>query len=95
MGPARSGGPTGIDPFGKCPKNPTDGKLLDGNADYDNVVNERIQDLESRLSTAERRLKQISPSKAKLADRLASAEEELFKKKQALTELQNLILKNI
>ena len=56
MGPARSGGPTGLDPFGACPQNPADGKLLGGKADYDHVVTERIRNLESRLYAAETQL---------------------------------------
>jgi hypothetical protein len=95
MGPTRSGGPTGLDPFGKCPKNPKDGNFLGGNADYDHVVTERIRDLESRLFNAEHRLKQVSPSKIKLADELSSARKELFEKDQLLTKLRNLIGTNI
>ena len=91
MGPARSGGPTGLDPFGKCPKNPKDGKLLGGNADYDYVVTERIKDLSSRLYKAEDRLERVSPSKAKLADELASAKKKLFEKDQLLVKLRDII----
>ncbi len=91
MGPARSGGPTGLDPFGKCPKNPKDGSLLGGNADYDYVVTERIRNLESRLYNAEERLKAVKPSKGKLADELASAKRKLFEKDQLLANLRNLI----
>ena len=91
MGPARSGGPTGLDPSGKCPKNPKDKKLLGGNADYDYVVTERIQNLESRLYSAEERLKAVEPSKAKLADELESARAELSEKDRILAELRRLI----
>ena len=91
MGPTRSGGPTGLDPFGKCPNNPEDGKLLGRNADYDYVVTERIQDLSSRLYKAEDRLKRVKPSKVKLADELASVRKELFEKNQLLVKLQDLI----
>lgn len=59
MGPFQSGGPTGLYPKGACPKNPKDGKLLGGNADYDRVVTQRIQNLESRLHKAESSLKKI------------------------------------
>ena len=91
MGPARSGGPTGLDPGGTCPKNPKDGNLLGGNADYDHVVTERIQNLSSRLYRAEDRLKRVSPSKAKLADELAATKTEIAKKNQLLAELRRLI----
>lgn len=91
MGPARSGGPTGLDPFGKCPKNPGDGKSLGGNADYDHVVTERIQNLESRLYIAEEQLEKVKPSKIKLADELDSVRTELAKKNQLLAQLRRLI----
>jgi hypothetical protein len=76
-GPARSGGPIGLDPFGACPGNPVDGKLLGGKNDYENVVIYRIRDLESRLYKAEELLKRTSPSKAKLAAELAAVEAKL------------------
>lgn len=66
MGDFTSGGPTGLDPFGTCPKNPKDGKLLGGSADYDHVVTERIRDLESRLCNAEERLKAVKPRRLSL-----------------------------
>jgi len=91
MGPARSGGPTGLDPFGKCPKNPKDGKFLEGNADYDYVVTERIRNLESRLYRAEERLKAMKPSKIKLADELESLRDQLAEKNQLLEKIHRLI----
>ncbi|MBI2096295.1 MAG: hypothetical protein HYT43_01525 [Candidatus Taylorbacteria bacterium] len=91
MGPACSGGPTGLDPFGKCPKNPKDGELLGGNADYDYVVTERIQKLESQLYSAEERLKTVKPSKTELADELESARAKLSEKDRILAELRRLI----
>jgi len=91
MGPARSGGPTGLDPFGDCPKNPADGKLLGGHGDYDYVVTERIESLESRVAHAENRLKKVSPKKSQLADELVQAKLELFKKDQVLTQLRHIL----
>ena len=91
MGPFRSGGPTGLDPGGTCPKNPKDGEPLGGNADYDNVVNARIQDLSSRMHTAENRLKRVRPSKIKLAEELASVKTELAEKNRLLAEVHRLI----
>jgi len=91
MGPARSGGPVGLDPCGACPGNPVDGKLLGGKNDYENVVTYRIQDLESRLYKAEGHLKDVSPDKAKLADELIVTKEELAKKIGILGDLHRLI----
>jgi hypothetical protein len=98
MGPTNSGGPTGLDPFGKCPRNPKDGTFIGGSADYDYVVTERIRNLESkvyaaegRLRDAEERLKKVKPSKAKLADELASMAEKLSEKDQLLAKLRNLL----
>ena len=91
MGPSNSGGPTGLDPFGTCPNNSKDGKLLGGNADYDYVVTERIRDLSSRLYAAEESLKRVSPSKAKLADELASLRAKLVTKSQIFDKLRYLI----
>ncbi len=91
MGPYRSGGPTGLDPFGKCPKNPVDGKLLGGNVDYDHVVTERIDDLSSRLYKAEERLRRVSPSKANLVDELTATKAELAEKNELLGKLCRLL----
>ena len=91
MGPARSGGPTGLDPGGTCPKNPKDGEFLGGNADYDHVVTDRIQNLIARLYRTEDRLKRVSPTKAKLADELAFVKTELGEKDRLLSELRRLI----
>jgi hypothetical protein len=91
MGPARSGGPTGLDPGGTCPKNPKDGKLLGGQADYDHVVTQRIEDLRSRLYKAEDQLKSVKPGELELAKQLASTKQELYAKNQLLSELRRLI----
>lgn len=91
MGPVRSGGPAGLDPFGTCPKNPKDGKLIGGQGDYDHVVAERIRNLSSRLYKAEDLLKRVSPKKTELAVELASVKAELNKKKRLLAELRRLI----
>jgi hypothetical protein len=73
MGPSRSGGRTGLDPFGECPNNPKDGKFLGGDADYAVVVEQRIRRLESenyRLKTA---VKMTGPDKQDLAAQLEAA----------------------
>lgn len=94
MGSTRSGGPLGLDPFGTCPQNPVDGKLLGGNSDYENLVTYRIRDLESRVYEAEVRLKRVSPSKAKLAEELVSVKKELSEKKALLASIWKLLEKN-
>lgn len=91
MGPSRSGGPTGLDPFGKCPKNPTDGNFLGGKADYDHVVTERIKSLEIKLSEAEIQLKAVIPSKIKLTRELASTKQDLYEKNQIIKKIRNII----
>jgi len=94
MGPARSGGPTGLDPFGICPNNPKDGKLLGGNADYDHVVTERIRNLESQLYWAKEQLEKVKPSKIKLAEELAFVKNELERRKNVLGDVCRLIERN-
>lgn len=91
MGPTSSSGPTGLDPGGTCPNNPEDGKLLGGKADYDYVVTQRIRDLESRAYAAEERLRQVSPSRAELADELAEAKNELEEKDRLLANIRRLV----
>lgn len=73
MGSSNSGGPLGLDPFGVCPGNPKDGKKLGGQADYHQVVEQRISDLQSRASRAEDLLKRVKPSKVQLAEDLKAA----------------------
>lgn len=66
MGPFQSGGPIGLDPFGECPKNPKDHRLLGGDGDLRVVVERRIAGLEKRAATAEARaeeLEEINKSK--------------------------------
>jgi hypothetical protein len=59
MGPARSGGPAGVDPFGACPGNPEDGRFLNGDimtrTDIDHVINDRISKLNSALYKEKRK----------------------------------------
>ncbi|OGZ62686.1 MAG: hypothetical protein A2998_00500 [Candidatus Staskawiczbacteria bacterium RIFCSPLOWO2_01_FULL_37_25b] len=88
MGPSRSGGPVGLDPFGKCPKNPEDGNLLGGNEDYNGVVNQRIEELTSRMQRAEERLKRVSPTKKQMAEEIASLKKQLYQKDRILTAIR-------
>lgn len=91
MSSTDSGGPTGLDPFGSCPKNPKDGALLGGTADYDSVVNERIRDLTYRLLDAEKRLERVSPSKTKLGMELAEAKRKLAACEELLADIRRLV----
>ncbi len=86
----QSWGPLGIDPFGKCPGNPKDGKSLGGNKDYEYVVSQRIDNLESELREAKRQLQAVSPEKIELANKIALMEEERSKKVQLCAEIRRL-----
>lgn len=70
MGPTRSGGPTGLDPFGKCPGNPLDGEKGNGNADYDRVITQRIRDLESENYQLKKDLEHFKPGKEELVEKI-------------------------
>jgi len=84
MGPFRSGGPIGLDPFGKCPKNPEDGNLLGGDEDCRYVVEQRIQELTGRMQKAEEHLKRVSPTKKQMAEEIASLKKQLYRKGRIL-----------
>lgn len=68
----------GVDPFGECPKNPADGKLLGGNADFELVVNRRIYNLESALYQAQTKLKAVKPGAKRLAEENQKLREIVF-----------------
>jgi len=85
-------GPAGIDPFGRCPKNPKNEKLLGGNADREYLIIQRIRDLESQLYDAKEQLKAVEPNKADLVDELKT---KLTKNNQLLAELRRLIVTDI
>jgi len=95
MGPARSDGPVGLDPFGECPGNPVDGKQVGGKADYEIVVTRRIRALESRAYQAETELEKLkkieNTPKAKLAKKVEILEGELMKKIELLQDLRNML----
>lgn len=91
MASFQSGGPTGLDPFGTCPQNPKDGKLLGGNADYNHVVTERIENLSSRLYQTEERLKRVRPTKVKLAEELAVAEAKICDMDERFADLRRIL----
>jgi hypothetical protein len=86
----QSWGPLGIDPFGKCPGNPKDGKSLGGNKDYEYVVSQRIDNLESELREAKRQLEAVSPGKIKLAEELSFTKEKLQEREKALRQICDL-----
>jgi len=77
MGPTRSGGPIGLDPFGECPNNPEDEKRLGGDRDYRIIVERRIDDLTTRASEAEGLLEQVEPGTIELAKKLEDAQHQL------------------
>jgi len=82
-GPARSGGPVGLDPLGgECPNNPKSGERLSGNADYEIVVERRISALETRVYNAEQLLKQVEPGEIDLAKELQKTKKQLFEEQQ-------------
>lgn len=91
MGPCRSGGPIGIDPFGFCPKNPLDGKLLGGDSDIENVVRQRIASLESRARAAEDSLKAVEPSKKNLAAALRNSKREVHDLREAIRKIKEIV----
>ena len=64
-----SGGPIGLDPKGKCPKNPKDGVPIGGLHDYAEVANERInglrlqiQQLTTELEKKDKEIKRLKES---------------------------------
>jgi hypothetical protein len=59
-GPNRSGGPGGLDPFGECPNNPEDGVRRGGEIDRDQVINDRIQELERKAAGAKGELRKLT-----------------------------------
>jgi hypothetical protein len=91
MGPSRSGGPTGLDPFGKCPNNPKNTKRSEGITDYDNVVTQRIKELESRACIAEEKLKKVKPSKQAIANELDSVKKQLSGAMQVLSQIRDVL----
>lgn len=87
-----SDGPAGIDPSGKCPKNPENGELLGGDQDRDYIIKERIQDLENRLKATENRLKQTEPGgEYKIADKLTAAQKEITEAKRIILLIQRIV----
>ncbi len=86
----QSWGPLGIDPFGKCPGNPKDGKPLGGNQDYEYVVDQRIDNLESELRETKRQLEAVNPDKAILAKELSLAKEKLHEREKALRQIHEV-----
>jgi len=91
MASSSSSGPVGLDPFGTCPNNPKDGKLLGGNLDYEYVVNERIESLVWRLLNVEEELKKVRPNKRKLADALEKARLKIDKQKDLINCIREMV----
>ena len=93
VGPARSGGPTGISPFGHCPNNPLDNQKQSGNNDYEDCVNGRIQKLESELHKAKQFVRLVEQARKRtkidLIKRLEQAENRVANLKDILKAIQN------
>jgi len=99
-GPARSGGPVGLDPLsGECPGNPKDGESVGGSADYEIVVTRRINKLESNLYNAQQRVEEleqiVDSKKGELYKELKKARKELRKKNELLKEIQEKVKKRL
>ncbi len=97
VGHSDSDGPIGLDPFGKCPKNPKDGHLLSENenchgrnVDYEYVVKERIKDLESWLQSAENQLKAVEPDKIRLAGEIRILKDQIDMRNCLINQLRGL-----
>ncbi len=94
LGPARSGGPIGLDPFGECPNNPKDGERLDGNGDHEVVVTRRIRALESQVYAGKQAIEQLEKikktPKSKLFKQVKVLEGKLCKANDFLENLKKL-----
>ncbi len=90
MGPARSDGPPGIDPFGHCPDNPVDGQRQPGKEDYEDCVNGLIKKLESELYAAKESVKIVETAKKSTKVDLACQLEE---KQEELSQIKILLKK--
>lgn len=92
-GPARSGGPLGLDPLGgECPNNPKGGERLPGKADYDIVVERRIRGLETRACNAEQLLEAVKPGEIELAKELEKVKRQLAQEKQKARQAAEILL---
>lgn len=91
MGGFSSSGPIGLDPFGACPSNPKDGKLLGGSNDYELVVNQRIEQLARRAHQAETRFRGVEPGAKKLANELRRVQAKLFKREETIKKINEVL----
>jgi hypothetical protein len=86
MGPARSGGPLGVDPFGICPNNPLDGKRREGKTDYEDVVTQRIDGLTAEnghlKNEINRLTKMLTPTIKQMQKRIDKLEAAVQKHKE-------------
>ncbi len=90
MGSCHSGGPLGLDPFGKCPNNPIDGIRREGRIDYEDVVNQRIEEITLRATTAEGKLKQVDPGLLAITEECSRLRSEVFRLKNLLLEVKEV-----
>jgi hypothetical protein len=105
MGMAHSGGPIGLDPFGECPNNPTDGKRSSPSVDHEIVVERRMIKYKDEISTLQaenrelkKKLESVEPDKKELASTnvtlksiLEKTRQEFIDIEKALKQIQNRI----
>lgn len=86
-----SDGPVGLDPFGACPANPKDGKLLGGSSDYELVVAQRFERLAHRAYVAEQSFRAVEPGTKKLAVELRRTKAKLAKSEETLRKIKDVL----
>lgn len=78
MGQSRSGSRhPGISPFGLCPNNPKDGKLLENGKDVAYIIEATITTLEQENNSLRRELEAVGPGTRKLAKELSETQQKL------------------
>ena len=88
----------GVDPFGKCPNNVSDGKLFPEKENLADFVEGRIKDLEKRLATAKMHCQKAETlideanrnTKIDLQKRLSASQKRNQELQRALKETQEL-----
>lgn len=93
IGPCRSGGPAGVDPFGKCPRISLNNKGLSQNQIMDDFINARIEFLENQIRILKKYEKTVVTAKAgtkiKLIEKINFLEVENLKTKNHLKEIMD------
>jgi len=92
MGPSRSGGPSGLDPGGACPKNLVKGVFLGSfEEDCQEVILQRITRAERRASEAERKLKDAAPGALQLGAKVRKQDIELARINKAVSDARDIL----